>query len=91
VEDADSAPVAVEGPQIESTELSARVNAGFMQVLDRTASSCGCTSVAQGNLASAPALCAAVRIMRGLLDDEVRVATWGGELIIPGRRGHRSG
>ena len=86
VEDADSAPVAVEGPQIEShPSFPARVNAGFMQVLDRNRIKLRVYERGAGEtLACGTGACAAAvaGIMRGLLDDEVRVTTRGGELII---------
>jgi diaminopimelate epimerase len=86
VEDVDSAPVAVEGPQIEShPSFPARVNAGFMQVLDRSRIKLRVYERGAGEtLACGTGACAAVvaGIMRGLLDDEVRVVTRGGELTI---------
>jgi len=86
VEDADSAPVAVEGPQIENhPSFPARVNAGFMQVLDRRHIKLRVHERGAGEtLACGTGACAAVAagIMRGLLDDEVRVTTRGGELTI---------
>jgi diaminopimelate epimerase len=86
VEDADSAPVAVEGPQIENhPSFPARVNAGFMQVLDRGRIKLRVYERGAGEtLACGTGACAAVAagIMRGLLDGEVRVATRGGELTI---------
>jgi diaminopimelate epimerase len=86
VEDADSAPVAVEGPQIEShPRFPARVNAGFMQVLDRGRVKLRVYERGAGEtLACGTGACAAAvaGIMRGLLDDEVRVTTRGGDLTI---------
>jgi diaminopimelate epimerase len=86
VEDADSAPVAVEGPQIEShPSFPARVNAGFMQVLDRGRIKLRVYERGAGEtLACGTGACAAVVAgrMRGLLDSEVRVTTRGGELTI---------
>ena len=86
VEDADRAPVAVEGPQIEShPSFPARINAGFMQVLDRSRIKLRVYERGAGEtLACATGACAAAvaGIMRGLLDDEVRVTTRGGELVI---------
>ncbi|MHB8165466.1 MAG: diaminopimelate epimerase [Sulfuricella sp.] len=86
VEDADSAPVAVEGPQIEShPSFPARVNAGFMQVLDRGRIKLRVYERGAGEtLACGTGACAAAvaGIMRGLLDDEVTVITRGGELVI---------
>ncbi len=86
VEDADSAPVAVEGPQIENhPSFPARVNAGFMQVLGRGRIKLRVHERGAGEtLACGTGACAAVAagIMRGLLDDEVRVTTRGGELTV---------
>ena len=86
VEDADSAPVAVEGLQIEShPSFPARVNAGFMQVLDRGRIKLRVYERGTGEtLACGTGACAAVVAgrMRGLLDSEVRVTTRGGELTI---------
>ena len=86
VEDADSAPVAVEGPQIESHPcFPARVNAGFMQVLDRGHIKLRVYERGAGEtLACGTGACAAAvaGITRGLLDGEVRVTTRGGELTI---------
>ena len=86
VEDADGAPVAEEGPQIEShPSFPARVNAGFMQVLDRGRIKLRVYERGTGEtLACGTGACAAAvaGIMRGLLDGEVRVTTRGGELII---------
>jgi diaminopimelate epimerase len=86
VEDADSAPVAEEGPQIEShPRFPARVNAGFMQVLDRSRIKLRVYERGAGEtLACGTGACAAAvaGITRGLLDNEVRVTTRGGELII---------
>jgi diaminopimelate epimerase len=86
VKDADSAPVAVEGPQIEShPSFPARVNAGFMQVLDRNRIKLRVYERGAGEtLACGTGACAAAVAgrMRGLLDGEVRVTTRGGELMI---------
>jgi diaminopimelate epimerase len=86
VENADSAPVALEGPQIENhPSFPARVNAGFMQVLDRSRIKLRVYERGAGEtLACGTGACAAVvaGVMRGLLDDEVQVTTHGGELTI---------
>ncbi|OIP07804.1 MAG: diaminopimelate epimerase [Betaproteobacteria bacterium CG2_30_59_46] len=86
VEDADGAPVAVEGPQIENhPRFPARVNAGFMQVQGRSSIKLRVYERGTGEtLACGTGACAAAvaGITRGLLDDEVRVTTRGGELII---------
>ena len=86
VEDVDSAPVAVEGPQIERhPRFPARVNAGFMQVLDRGHARLRVYERGAGEtLACGTGACAAAvaGITRGLLDGNVRVSTHGGELTI---------
>jgi diaminopimelate epimerase len=86
VEEADSAPVATDGPVIEShSRFPARVNVGFMQVLDRGHIKLRVYERGAGEtLACGTGACAAVvaGIGRGLLDSEVRVATRGGELLI---------
>jgi len=86
VEDADGTPVAVEGPQIENhPRFPARVNAGFMQVQGRSSIKLRVYERGTGEtLACGTGACAAAvaGITRGLLDDEVRVTTRGGELII---------
>ncbi|MCE5180543.1 MAG: diaminopimelate epimerase [Betaproteobacteria bacterium] len=86
VADADGAPVAEEGPQIEHhPSFPARVNAGFMQVLDRSHIKLRVYERGAGEtLACGTGACAAVAagIMRGLLDGEVRVSTRGGELTV---------
>ena len=86
VDDVDSAPVARQGPLIEShPRFPQRVNAGFMQVLDRQAIRLRVYERGAGEtLACGTGACAAVAagIARGLLDSPVRVATRGGELSI---------
>ena len=90
--DVDSAPVAQEGPRIEShPAFPKRVNAGFMQVLNRNAIKLRVYERGAGEtLACGTGACAAVvsGIRRGLLDSPVRVLTRGGELSIawPGVR-----
>jgi len=86
VEDVDVAPVEREGPLIEAhPQFPQRVNAGYMQILDRThirlrvyergageTLSCGtgaCAAVVAGN-------------QRGMLDERVTVSTRGGDLVI---------
>ncbi len=86
VDDVDAAPVAEEGPLIEAhPRFPQRVNAGFMQVVDRArirlrvyergageTLSCGtgaCAAAVAGNL-------------RGMLDQRVTVSTRGGDLVI---------
>ncbi len=86
VADVDTAPVAVQGPLIEShPRFPRRVNAGFMQVVDRHAIRLRVYERGTGEtLACGTGACAAVvaGIRRGLLDTPVRVATRGGELSI---------
>jgi diaminopimelate epimerase len=92
VMDVDSAPVAQEGPRIEShSAFPKRVNAGYMQVLNRNAIKLRVYERGAGEtLACGTGACAAVvsGIRRGLLDSPVRVQTRGGELNIawPGVR-----
>jgi len=86
VMDVDSAPVAQEGPRIEShPAFPQRVNAGYMQVLSRNAIKLRVYERGAGEtLACGTGACAAVvsGIRRGLLDSPVRVQTRGGELTI---------
>ena len=86
VEDVDAAPVAVQGPLIEShPRFPQRVNAGFMQVVGRHHIRLRVYERGAGEtLACGTGACAAVvaGIRRGLLDSPVRVATRGGELSI---------
>jgi diaminopimelate epimerase len=86
VADVDTAPVAVQGPRIEShPRFPRRVNAGFMQVVDRHAIRLRVHERGAGEtLACGTGACAAVvaGIRRDLLDSPVRVATRGGELSI---------
>jgi diaminopimelate epimerase len=86
VADADAAPVAEDGPRIERhPRFPRRVNAGFMQVLDRNAIRLRVFERGAGEtLACGTGACAAVvaGIRRGLLDTPVRVETRGGELSI---------
>jgi diaminopimelate epimerase len=86
VADVDAAPVATLGPLIEAhPRFPQRVNAGFMQVVDRHAIRLRVYERGAGEtLACGTGACAAVvaGIRRGLLDSPVRVATRGGELSI---------
>lgn len=86
VADVDQAPVATEGPSIEGHPLfPKRVNAGFMQVVDRRAIRLRVYERGAGEtLACGTGACAAVvaGIGRGLLDSPVRVSTRGGDLCI---------
>ncbi len=86
VADVDTAPVAVQGPLIEShPRFPRQVNAGFMQVVTRQDIRLRVFERGAGEtLACGSGACAAVvaGIARGLLDSPVRVATRGGELEI---------
>lgn len=86
VADVETAPVASEGPLIEShARFPQKVNAGFMQVVSRSQIRLRVYERAAGEtLACGTGACAAVvaGIRRGLLDDTVRVSTRGGELTI---------
>lgn len=86
VADVDTAPVASQGPKIENhSRFPKRVNAGFMQVVDRHAIRLRVFERGAGEtLACGTGACAAVvtGISRGLLDSPVRVTTRGGELTI---------
>jgi diaminopimelate epimerase len=86
VPELEAAPVATQGPLIENhPRFPQRVNAGYMQVLDR--SRIGLRVYERGTgetLACGTGACAAVvaGIRLGLLDSPVTVATRGGELTI---------
>ena len=86
VADVDAAPVASQGPLIEShPRFPQRVNAGFMQVQSRHRIRLRVYERGAGEtLACGTGACAAVvaGIARGLLDSPVRVETRGGELNI---------
>ncbi len=86
VPDVDAVPVAVEGPLIEShADFPQRVNAGYMQVVDRTHIRLRVYERGAGEtLACGTGACAAVvaGIQRGLLDARVTVSTRGGDLVI---------
>jgi len=86
VEDVDAAPVAAQGPQIEHhPRFPKRVNAGFMQVVDRGRIRLRVWERGAGEtLACGTGACAAVAagIRRGLLDTTVAVDTRGGRLTI---------
>ena len=99
VDDVDSAPVAQTGPLIEShARFPKRVNAGYMQVVDRHHIRLRVYERGAGEtLACGTGACAAVvaGIRRGLLDSPVRVSARGGELSIawagPGQPVYLSG
>ena len=86
VVDANAAPVAEQGPLIEHhPRFPRRVNAGFMQVVDRANIRLRVYERGAGEtLACGTGACAAVvaGIRRGLLDEQVNVATHGGVLTI---------
>jgi diaminopimelate epimerase len=86
VDDVDTAPVAQDGPAIEHhPRFPKRVNAGFMQIVDRHAIRLRVFERGAGEtLACGTGACAAVvaGIRRGLLASPVRVETRGGELSI---------
>jgi diaminopimelate epimerase len=86
VADVDAAPVNIQGPLIEShPRFPQRVNAGFLQVVDRHNVRLRVYERGAGEtLACGTGACAAVvaGISRDLLDSPVRVQTRGGELSI---------
>ena len=86
VADVDAAPVASEGPLIECHVLFPdRVNAGYMQIVDRRHIKLRVFERGVGEtLSCGTGACAAVAagITRGLLDSPVKVYTRGGELEI---------
>lgn len=93
VDNVEQAPVAEHGPLIENHQrFPQRVNAGFMQVVDKHAIKLRVYERGSGEtLACGTGACAAVvsGIRRGLLESPVRVTTRGGDLNIawggPGR------
>jgi diaminopimelate epimerase len=86
VDDVDAAPVTSEGPRIERhPRFPKRVNAGYMQVIDRATIRLRVWErVAGETLACGTGACAAVvaGIRRGLLDGRVRVQVRGGALTV---------
>ncbi len=86
VDNVDTAPVPTWGPQIERhAQFPARVNAGFLQVVDRAHVRLRVFERGVGEtLACGTGACAAVvaGIRLGLLDDHVDVETRGGRLTI---------
>jgi len=86
VDDVESAPVNPDGAVIElHPRFPKRVNAGFMQILDRHAVKLRVFERGAGEtLACGTGACAAVvaGIRRGALDSPVKVTTRGGELSI---------
>ncbi|HJV81637.1 diaminopimelate epimerase [Noviherbaspirillum sp.] len=86
VDNADSAAVELDGPAIElHPRFPKRVNAGFMQIVDRHQIKLRVFERGAGEtLACGTGACAAVvaGIRRGLLDTPVKVSTRGGDLSI---------
>ena len=86
VDDVDTAPVPEMGPLVENhARFPARVNAGFMQVVDRHHIRLRVHERGAGEtLACGTGACAAVvaGIRRGLLDSPVRVSARGGDLSV---------
>lgn len=86
VPDVDAAPVTLQGPLIERhVSFPRRVNAGYMQVMDRHHIRLRVWERGAGEtLACGTGACAAAvaGIRRGLVDSPVRVSTRGGELTI---------
>ena len=86
VNDVDTAPVSTDGPVIEHhSRFPQRVNAGFMQILDRQTIKLRVYERGSGEtLSCGSGACAAVvaGIELGLLDSPTNVATRGGQLSI---------
>jgi diaminopimelate epimerase len=86
VEDVERAPVREQGPLLERhPAFPQRVNAGYMQPLSRRHVKLRVWERGAGEtLACGTGACAAVvaGIRRGMLDEEVRVTTRGGDLLI---------
>ncbi|MDE2365942.1 MAG: diaminopimelate epimerase, partial [Betaproteobacteria bacterium] len=86
VADVDRAPVSTEGPLIEShPRFPQRVNAGYMQVLDRRHIRLRVYERGAGEtLSCGTGACAAVvtGIQRGLLEHEVKVSFRSGDLLV---------
>ncbi len=87
VDNVDAAPVVTQGPRLERhPRFPNRVNAAYMQVVDRDNIRLRVWERGAGEtLACGTGACAAVviGIRRGLLDSPVRVATRGGMLTVP--------
>jgi diaminopimelate epimerase len=94
VDDVDTAPVAVLGPQIEHhRRFPRRVNVGFLQVVDRDSTRLRVYERGAGEtLACGTGACAAIvsGIRRGLLEPMVGVQVRGGVLTIGWRGGDAS-
>jgi diaminopimelate epimerase len=86
VDDLEAAPVLAQGPLIEHhADFPARVNAGYMQIIDRNNIKLRVWERGAGEtLACGTGACAAVvaGIQRALLDARVAVETHGGKLVI---------
>ncbi|SAK51405.1 diaminopimelate epimerase [Caballeronia glebae] len=86
VDDVEAYPVLIEGPLVERhARFPKRVNAGFMQIVDRHSVKLRVYERGAGEtLACGTGACAAVAagIRRGRLDSPVRVETHGGTLTI---------
>jgi diaminopimelate epimerase len=86
VPDVDLAPVATQGPRIEHhPRFPQRVNAGYMQVVDRATIRLRVWERGAGEtLACGTGACAAVvtGVRRNLVDSPVRVQARGGDLVI---------
>ena len=86
VDDLEAAPVLAQGPLIEHhADFPARVNAGYMQIIDRNNIKLRVWERGAGEtLACGTGACAAAvaGIQRGLLDARVAVETHGGKLTI---------
>ena len=91
VDDVDAAPVTIQGPRIEAhPRFPKRVNAGYMQVIDRANIRLRVWERGAGEtLSCGTGACAAAvaGIRRGLIDSPVRVATRGGVLGIAWKGG----
>ena len=89
VDDVDAAPVLAQGPLIEHhADFPARVNAGYMQIINRGEIKLRVWERGAGEtLACGTGACAAVAagIALGLLDPRVVVHTRGGQLVIEWR------
>jgi diaminopimelate epimerase len=86
VDDVDAAPVTTQGPLVEHhPRFPQRVNAGYMQVVDRANIRLRVWERGAGETpACGTGACAAVvaGVRRGMLDSNVRVATRGGNLTV---------
>ena len=86
VDDVEQAPVSTRGPRIEQhVRFPQRVNAGFVQVIDRATIALRVWERGAGEtLSCGTGACAAAVavIRRGLADSPVRVRTRGGDLVI---------